>query len=64
MKAKFCFRFNLRTVVGTFMCLVGTTQLAYAPQLYSNYIWGWSFIPVMIGGALLAWGEFCEKGDC
>ncbi len=73
MKIKSCFRFNLRSVVGTFITLLGSLYLTVWPIItmeagYKNvaeeYMNGWPAILVLCGAMLLAWGEFCEKGDC
>jgi len=76
MTWKACFRFNIRTLVGTFMAVISTVQLTVWPIVtkvaasYSNSdivdekVWGWSVFTALAGAALLAWGEFCEKGDC
>jgi len=76
MKAKLCFRFNLRSTVGVFMAVLGTLHLTLWPVvtkvaasyskvgIFDEQMWGWPAVVVVCGAMLLAWGEFCEKGDC
>ena len=72
---KCCFRLNIRTVVGTFMAVLGTLQTLFFPTITTvaqkftsgattEYVWGYGMVTIVCGAMLLAWGEFCDKGDC
>lgn len=75
MKINFRLRVNLRTIVGSFMAIVGTLSSTVLPIITSNpnysivarevldagYMWGWPVIVAVAGATLLALGEFYEE---
>ncbi len=73
MTVQTCFRFNLRSIMGVFMTTLGSLYLTVWPIITIDGTYkgveeqvmnGWPAIVVIAGAMLLAWGEFCQKGDC
>ena len=58
-------KINLRTITGTIMCLAGTMQLTFFPQITGEgaklSVWGYSVATIFVGATLLLIGEWFNE---